>query len=190
MIVGVMRHLPYCHEDRSDERVTDSIMQLQPILFIAERHVYRELQRISVPVLICSTKNSRADQGTEHEMIARKPVCAYCHNAFNPSPFHPKQSVCKSPECQRRRRSDSHRKRIATDSDYRQACIESRKKWRDNHPDYQRSYRSKHEAYVEQNRQKQHQRNQKRQLALIVKNNLAISQVMIFQTLGESAGQV
>ena len=149
-------------------------------------------------------------------MIARKPVCAYCHNAFNPSPFHPKQSVCKSPECQRRRRSDSHRKRIATDSDYRQACIESRKKWRDNHPDYQRSYRSKHEAYVEQNRQKQHQRNQKRQLALIVKNNLAIdlrrlparvwmtgpgleaivknnlaiSQVMIFQTLGESAGQV
>jgi hypothetical protein len=149
-------------------------------------------------------------------MIEREPFCAYCHNAFNPSPFHPKQSVCGSPECQRRRRSDSHRKRIATDSDYLQTCIESRKKWRDNHPDYQRSYRSKHEAYVEHNRQKQYQRNQKRQLALIVKNNLAIdlkrlsarvwmtgpgleaivknnlaiSQVMIFQTLGESAGQV
>jgi hypothetical protein len=149
-------------------------------------------------------------------MIARKPVCDYCHNAFNPSPFHPKQTVCGSPACKRRRRSHSHRKRIATDSDYRQACIESRKKWRDNHPGYQRSYRSKHEAYVQQNRQKQHQRNQKRQLALIVKNNLAIdlkrlsariwmtgpgleaivknnlaiSQVMIFQTLGESAEQV
>lgn len=149
-------------------------------------------------------------------MIARKPVCTYCHKAFNPSPFHPKQTACGSPECQRRRRSDSHRKRIATDSDYRQACIESRKKWRDNHPGYQRSYRSKHEAYVERNRQKQQQRNQKRQLALIVKNNLAIdlkrlsarvwltgpglevivknnlaiSQVMIFQTLGESVEQV
>ena len=146
----------------------------------------------------------------------RQPVCACCHNAFNPSPFHPKQTVCASPECQRRRRSDSHRKRIATDSDYRQTCIESRKKWRNNHPGYQRSYRSKHEAYVERNRQKQQQRNQKRQLALIVKNNLAIdlkrfparvwmtgpglevivknnlaiSQVMIFQMLGESRGQV
>jgi hypothetical protein len=147
-------------------------------------------------------------------MIAKKPICAYCHKTFNPSPFHPKQTVCTSPDCQRRRRSDSHRKRIATDSDYRQACLESRKKWRDNHPGYQRSYRSKHEAYVEQNRQKQQQRNQKRQLALIVKNNLAIdlkrlparvwmtgpglevivknnlaiSQVMIFQTLGKSEG--
>ncbi len=149
-------------------------------------------------------------------MIARKPVCLYCQNTFNPSPFHPKQTVCTSPDCQRRRRSDSHRKRIAADSDYRQTCIESRKKWRDNHPDYQRGYRSKHEAYVEQNRQKQQGRNQKRQLALIVKNNLAIdlkrlsarvwmtgpglemivknnlavSQVVIFQTLVESAEEV
>jgi hypothetical protein len=166
--------------------------------------------------LIRRTKNGRANQGVEHEMIARNPVCLYCQNTFNPSPFHPKQTVCASPECQRRRQSDYHRKRVAADSDYREACIESRKKWRDNHPGYQRSYRSKHEAYVQQNRQKQHQRNQKRQLALIVKNNLAIdlkrlsarvwmtgpgleaivknnlaiSQVMIFQTLGESAGQV
>jgi hypothetical protein len=147
-------------------------------------------------------------------MIAKKPICAYCHNAFNPSPLHPKQTVCTSPECQRCRRSDSHSKRIATDPDYRQACLESRKKWRDNHPGYQRSYRSKHQAYVEENRRKQKQRNQKRQLALIVKNNsaidlkrlparvwmtgpglemivknnLAISQVMIFQTLGKSEG--
>jgi hypothetical protein len=156
--------------------------------------------------LIRRTKNGRANQGVEHEMIARNPVCLYCQNTFNPSPFHPKQTVCASPECQRRRQSDYHRKRVAADSDYREACIESRKKWRDNHPGYQRSYRSKHKAYVQQ----------KRQLALIVKNNLAIdlkrlsarvwmtgpgleaivknnlaiSQVMIFQTLGESAGQI
>jgi hypothetical protein len=149
-------------------------------------------------------------------MIASKPICTYCHNAFNPSPYHPNQTTCTSPECQRRRRNDSHNKRIETDSDYRKTCIDSRKKWRDNHPDYQRSYRSKHKAYVEQNRRRQQQRNQKRQLALIVKNNLAIdlkrlparvwltgpgletivknnlaiSQVMIFQTVGESRGQI
>ena len=149
-------------------------------------------------------------------MNARKPVCRYCHNPFDPSPFHPKQTVCTSPECQRRRRCDYHRDKIDRDSCYRQSCLDSQKKWRENHPDYQRSYRSKNEACVQQNRKKQQQRNQKRRLALIVKNNLAIdlkrlsarvwmtgpgleeivknnlaiSQVVIFQTLGESVEQV
>ncbi len=107
-------------------------------------------------------------------MKVRKPVCPYCHKPFDPSPFHPKQAVCLSPECQRRRRGDYHRNKIATDSDYGQACADSRKKWRDNHPGYQRRYRSMHEEYCEQNRQKQQGRNQKRKLSLIVKNNLAI----------------
>jgi hypothetical protein len=149
-------------------------------------------------------------------MNARKPVCPYCHCSFDPSPFHPEQTVCTAAACQRRRRSDYHRNRTAADADYRLACLESRRKWRENHPDYQAGYRSKHEAYVEQNRQKQRRRNQKRKLSLIVKNNLAIdvkrlptevwmtgpgldvivknnlaiSQVVIFQTLGESTKQV
>jgi hypothetical protein len=149
-------------------------------------------------------------------MNARKPVCPYCHCSFDPSPFHPEQTVCTTPACQRQRRSDYHRNRTADDADYRQACLESRRKWRENHPDYQASYRANHEAYVEQNRQKQQRRNQKRKLSLIVKNNLAIdvkrlpaevwmtgpgldrivknnlaiSQVVIFQTLGESTERV
>lgn len=149
-------------------------------------------------------------------MNARKPICPYCHCSFNPSPFHPEQTVCTTPACQRRRRSDYHHNKTATDTDYRQACLESRRKWRENHPDYQAGYRSKNEAYVEQNRQKQRRRNEKRKLSLIVKNNLAIdvkrlpaevwmtgpgldvivknnlaiSQIVIFQTLGESEGQV
>ena len=147
-------------------------------------------------------------------MNVRKPACHYCHQTFDPSPFHPRQTVCGSPECQRQRRHNHHRKKITIDPEYHQACLESQKKWRDNHPDYQRNYRSSHETYVEQNRQKQQQRNQKRRLGLIVKNNLAIdlkqlparvwmtgpgleeivknnlaiSQVLIFQTLGESRG--
>jgi hypothetical protein len=152
----------------------------------------------------------------EHEMIDLKPICTYCHSTFTPSLFHPKQTTCMSPECQRRRKNDSHRRRITTDPDYRKTCIDSRKKWRDNHPDYQRSYRSKHEAYVQQNRRMQQQRNHKRQLELIVKNNLAIdlkqlparvwmtgpgleaivknnlaiSQIVIFQAVGESRGHI
>ena len=149
-------------------------------------------------------------------MIDSRPICTYCHNHFTPSLFHPHQTTCTSPECQRRRKNDSHRKKIETDPDYKKTCIESRKKWCDNHPDYQRSYRLKHEAYVEQNRQMQQQRNHKRQLELIVKNNLAIdikqlparvwmtgpgleaivknniaiSQIVIFQAVSESRGHI
>ena len=107
-------------------------------------------------------------------MKARKPVCPYCCKLFEPSPFHPKQTVCLSQACQRRRRSDYHRNKIATDTAYRQQCVDSRTKWRENHPDYQRLYRNTHQAYTEQNRAKQRQRNKKRKLALIVKNNLAL----------------
>ena len=107
-------------------------------------------------------------------MKARNPVCPYCGKPFEPSPFHPKQTVCPSPACQRRRRSDCHRSRVATDAGYRQQCADSRKSWREAHPDYQRQYRETHEAYTEQNRVKQRRRNQRRKLALIVKNNLAL----------------
>jgi len=149
-------------------------------------------------------------------MNARKPVCPYCHRSFDPSPFHPAQTVCTSPDCQRLRRSDYHRRKIAGDPDYRQACLESRRKWRENHPDYQAGYRAGNEGYVERNRQKQRRRNQKRKLSLIVKNNLAIdvkrlaaevwmtgpgldvivknnlaiSQVVLFQTLGGPEGRI
>jgi hypothetical protein len=107
-------------------------------------------------------------------MKVRKPVCLHCHKPFHPSAFHPKQSVCLSPECQHQRRSDYHRNKISTDTDYRQVCADSRRKWRENNPGYQQRYRSTHAEYCEQNRQKQQGRNQKRKLSVIVKNNLAI----------------
>lgn len=149
-------------------------------------------------------------------MKARKPVCCYCNELFVPSPFHPNQKVCLSPECQRRRRTDYHRQKITMDSEYRQICTESRKKWRENNPTYQSRYRGRNEDYCKRNRQKQRVRNQKRRLSLIVKNNLAIdlkrlparvwmtgpgldeivknnlaiSQVFIFQTDGGSKGVI
>jgi len=107
-------------------------------------------------------------------MKARKPVCPYCDKPFDPSPFHPKQTVCFSAVCQRRRRSEYHRSRIATDAGYHQQCTDSRKSWRENHPDYQRHYRDTHKAYTDRNRVQQRGRNQKRKLSLIVKNNLAL----------------
>lgn len=106
--------------------------------------------------------------------MSRKIICRYCNKPFTRSPYHPKQEVCTSEECQRRRKRDYHSKKIAQDAVYRQTCADSRKNWQQNNTCYQRQYRQHNKASCERNRQKQHIRNRKRRLSMIVKNNLAI----------------
>jgi hypothetical protein len=57
---------------------------------------------------------------------------------------------------------------------YRQTCADSRKNWRENNPDYQLEYRRNNAVGSERNRQEQCERNRKKRLSMIVKNNLAI----------------
>lgn len=57
---------------------------------------------------------------------------------------------------------------------YAQVVSESRKKWRDVHPDYQKTYRQSHAAAVECNRQLQRRRDARRRAQFLVKNNLAL----------------
>ena len=63
-------------------------------------------------------------------------VCRYCQRSFQPSKFQPAQTACSDPDCQRRRRNDYHRRKVATDPVYRQVCQESAQQWRAEHPDY------------------------------------------------------
>ena len=102
--------------------------------------------------------------------------CPYCHSSFLPSAYRPQQSVCSRAECQRRRRTDYHRKKLATDAEYHQVALESQKQWRDEHPDYQKQRRRQNPQAGESNRQRQRQRDQKRRLRrrLLDKNNLAL----------------
>jgi len=51
---------------------------------------------------------------------------------------------------------------------------DSQRKWRESHTDYQRQYRQENPAAVEQNRQKQHRRDRQRRVRLLVKNNVAL----------------
>jgi hypothetical protein len=97
--------------------------------------------------------------------------------------------VCSQPECQRRRRTDYHRKKLATDAEYHQVALESQKQWREEHPDYQKQWRRQNPQAVESNRQRQRQRDQKRRLGRLVldKNNLASAQVLILPSLGHSS---
>jgi len=102
--------------------------------------------------------------------------CPYCHSSFLPSAYRPQQSVCSQPTCQRRRRTDYHRKKLATDAEYHQVALESQKQWREEHPDYQKQWRRQNAQQVENNRERQRQRDQKRRLRqrLLDKNNLAL----------------
>lgn len=63
---------------------------------------------------------------------------------------------------------------MKTDPVYRQVCRDSQQKWRARHPDYPRQYRQSHPESVERNRQAQRQRDRRRRLQNLVKNNLAL----------------
>jgi hypothetical protein len=67
-------------------------------------------------------------------------ICTYCHKKFECSRYHPDQQVCSSKECQRRRRTDYHRKKIQDDPVYREQCLDSQRKWRERNPDYMQRY--------------------------------------------------
>ena len=104
-------------------------------------------------------------------MVERR--CRYCDRVFQPSKFQPGQSICSGSECQRRRRSETHRRKIASDPEYRQVCQDSCRKWRSSHPDYWPRRRESNLAVVENNRQQQQVRDQKRRLRDLANNNSA-----------------
>jgi len=114
-------------------------------------------------------------------MVERR--CRYCERMFQPSKYQPAQLVCSDPGCQRRRRAEYHRKKIAADPEYRQVCLDSPQKWRSRNPDYWRRYREQHPAAVERNRQRQHVRDQKRRLRNLANNNSAPAQVWVLEAL-------
>jgi hypothetical protein len=99
--------------------------------------------------------------------------CRYCERSFQPSKFQPEQSVCGDPACQRRRRADYHRQKVAADPEYRQGCLDSAQKWRSRNPDYWRRYREQHPKAAERNRQQQQVRDQKQRLRDLANNNSA-----------------
>jgi hypothetical protein len=99
--------------------------------------------------------------------------CRYCQQVFQPAAYHPQQLVCSQPQCQRQRRRDYHRHKVASDPVYRQVCLESPRKWREAHPGYWKQYRRDHPQQVEWNRQQQWRRDQKRRLVNLANNNLA-----------------
>jgi len=100
--------------------------------------------------------------------------CRHCQQAFQASKYRPDQTVCSAAACQRQRRTEYHRQKLAADAEYAQVVRDSQRKWREVNTDYQRQYRQKNPAALEQNRQKQQQRDRKHRVRALVKNNVAL----------------
>jgi len=107
--------------------------------------------------------------------------CPYCQRSFPPSPYRIQQRVCSQAECQRHRRADYHRLKIQTDPVYAQVVQDSRKQWRDEHADYQKTYWRTHPEAAARNRQRQLHLDRQRRVTALVKNNVAFSEVMVFK---------
>ena len=102
-------------------------------------------------------------------------VCRYCQCSFQPSKFQPAQTACSDPACQRRRRNDYHRRKVANDPVYRQVCQDSAQQWRAEHPGYWVHLREQNPARAERNRQRQRQRDERRRQRGLANNNSAPS---------------
>jgi hypothetical protein len=100
--------------------------------------------------------------------------CRYCQQVFQPSKFQRRQTVCGEAGCQRKRRTDYHREKIAADPEYREVCRDSPRKWRARHPGYWKQYRENRPEAAEHNRRQQKLQDRKRRLCDLANNTSAL----------------
>jgi len=98
-----------------------------------------------------------------------KKRCVHCRRLFIANPRVKNQKYCNRDLCQRARKSRWQRRKMATDTDYRQNQKDSQTFWKTQHPEYWRQYRSTHPQYCERNRMLQKQRDAKRRAQHLAK---------------------
>ncbi|MBI4432275.1 MAG: hypothetical protein HY592_02180 [Candidatus Omnitrophica bacterium] len=87
--------------------------------------------------------------------------CLYCHEAFTPNKYSPRQKVCSKPECQKKRQLDSMRGWRQKNPNYFRydeskglVWLETQRKrsrqWREKNPDKVRQYRQAHSSQYRQ----------------------------------------
>jgi len=100
--------------------------------------------------------------------------CPFCQQQFAPSGFHPEQTACSAKTCQRQRRHQNRKRKLALDPEYRQVCRDSARKWRADHPGYWNVYRAAKPESVARNRTQQQQRDLRRRLSHLANSNSAL----------------
>lgn len=89
-------------------------------------------------------------------------VCPSCAEPFAPYPHVPHQRYCTKRRCQRARKRDWERRKLADDPDYRATRADAQRTWLDSLPDYWRVYRAGHPEAAARNRELQRERNRRR----------------------------
>lgn len=101
-------------------------------------------------------------------------ICRYCEQEFLASQYHPNQDVCSSTECQRRRRTDYHRRKREEDPIYREQCRDSQRKWREQNPDYMKKYLASRREAAPTDMESSSLAGELKHLLALVKNNFAL----------------
>jgi hypothetical protein len=99
----------------------------------------------------------------------RQSRCAHCRRRFVPNPRSKTQRFCSHTPCQRARKAQWQRDKMATDPDYQANQRDARRAWQNRHRTYWRQYRQRHLAYRERNRLLQQHRDQSRRVKPLAK---------------------
>jgi hypothetical protein len=97
--------------------------------------------------------------------------CKHCGDPFTARPNVVHQRYCSKAECQKARKNQWRKGKLATDPDYRLNQCDAQKRWRQKHPEYWMGYRASHPEYAQRNRVLQRERNHKRRGSLIAKRD-------------------
>lgn len=95
--------------------------------------------------------------------------CAHCRCHFLPDPRVKPQRFCSNKACQRARKAQWQRDKLATDPDDRANQRDCQQRWQHQHPHYWRQYRQQRADYRERNRLLQQHRDHKRRIRPLAK---------------------
>jgi|WetSurMetagenome_2_1015567.scaffolds.fasta_scaffold95493_2 hypothetical protein len=92
-----------------------------------------------------------------------KICCAapHCRRLFDPNPRVKNQGYCGEKACQRARKREWQKNKLAVDSDYRANQRDCQIEWHRRHPGYYKKYRQEHPRYSQRNNLLQSCRNAK-----------------------------
>jgi hypothetical protein len=88
--------------------------------------------------------------------------CLCCQRRLIPHLAVANQRYCSDPGCQKARKRNWQKEKLARDPDYRANQAEAQRQWRSRNRDYWREYRSRNPGYAEKNRMGQRERNRRR----------------------------
>jgi hypothetical protein len=111
----------------------------------------------------------KIDGFAQEDAMNRQSRCAHCRRRFAPNPRVKAQRFCSNTPCQRARKAQWQRDKMATDPDYQANQRDARQTWQRQHTDYWRHYRRRRADYRERNRLLQTHRDQKRRAKPLAK---------------------